>query len=228
MIGSNVGFGMNRLTSPPMTTYARLPSCSTCTPRWRNARVEVPGEGVERLVVVVVRVDRFEVEVHAVPLRQREVGLSSKYSTTFRALEAASLSYGAASCRSRSPTSSPGRTTTRKLIGSRCDDCGAATFPAQSRCPRCSRHDHGRAACSRSGARSCPGRRRASRRWCPSPATRRARSFEPFGVGLVQLEDVVRVEARLTESDPAKLRFGMDVELDDRPVLRRRATGTRS
>ena len=39
-------------------------------------------------------------------------------------------------------------------------------------------------------------------------------SFTPFGVGLVQLEDVVRVEARLTESDPAKLRFGMDVELE--------------
>ena len=32
-------------------------------------------------------------------------------------------------------------------------------------------------------------------------------------MGLVQLEDVVKVEARLTESDPAKLRFGMDVEL---------------
>ena len=35
----------------------------------------------------------------------------------------------------------------------------------------------------------------------------------PFGVGLVQLDDVVRVEARLTESDPAKLDFGMEVEL---------------
>ncbi len=39
------------------------------------------------------------------------------------------------------------------------------------------------------------------------------KSFEPFGVGLVQLDDVVRVEARLTESDPAKLGFGMEVEL---------------
>ena len=29
----------------------------------------------------------------------------------------------------------------------------------------------------------------------------------------MQLDDVVRVEARLTESDPAKLEFGMDVEL---------------
>jgi uncharacterized OB-fold protein len=38
--------------------------------------------------------------------------------------------------------------------------------------------------------------------------------FEPFGVGLVQLDDVVRVEARLTESDPAKIDFGMEVELE--------------
>jgi uncharacterized OB-fold protein len=38
-------------------------------------------------------------------------------------------------------------------------------------------------------------------------------TFEPFAVGLVQLGDEIRVEARLTESDPAKLRFGMDVEL---------------
>ena len=35
----------------------------------------------------------------------------------------------------------------------------------------------------------------------------------PFGVGLVQLGDVVKVEARLTENDPEKLDFGMDVEL---------------
>jgi len=38
-------------------------------------------------------------------------------------------------------------------------------------------------------------------------------SFKPFGVGLIQLDDVVRVESRLTESDPEKLDFGMEVEL---------------
>jgi uncharacterized OB-fold protein len=40
-----------------------------------------------------------------------------------------------------------------------------------------------------------------------------AETFEPFAVGLVQLGDVVRVEGRLTESDPAKIDFGMEVEL---------------
>jgi uncharacterized OB-fold protein len=38
-------------------------------------------------------------------------------------------------------------------------------------------------------------------------------TFKPFGVGLVQLGDEVRVEARLTEADPAKLRIGGEVEL---------------
>jgi uncharacterized OB-fold protein len=39
------------------------------------------------------------------------------------------------------------------------------------------------------------------------------KDFVPFGVGLVELGDVIRVEGRLTENDPAKLEFGMPVEL---------------
>src|SRR5262245_24542722 len=99
-----------------------------------------------------------------------------------------------------------------QLIGSRCDDCGAVTFPAQSRCPRC----------SGTAMAELPLPRRGTLvSWTtqgfppaidymndPSGA-----SFVPFGVGLVQLDDVVRVEARLTENDPAKLAFGMEVEL---------------
>ena len=49
----------------------------------------------------------------------------------------------------------------------------------------------------------------------PRPAVQgpSGRDFVPFGVGLVQLEDVIRVEGRLSENDPAKLEFGMEVEL---------------
>lgn len=98
------------------------------------------------------------------------------------------------------------------LIGSRCDDCGAATFPVQSRCPRC-----GHAAMS-----ELPLPRRGTLvAWTtqgfvpvfPYAGDPTGKNFEPYGVGLVQLDDVVRVEARLTESDPAKLDFGMEVEL---------------
>ena len=40
-----------------------------------------------------------------------------------------------------------------------------------------------------------------------------AEEFEPYGVGYVELPGEVRVEARLTESDPARLRIGMPMEL---------------
>jgi uncharacterized OB-fold protein len=40
-----------------------------------------------------------------------------------------------------------------------------------------------------------------------------AATFKPFGMGLIQLGDEVRVEARLTEADPEKLADIVDVEL---------------
>jgi uncharacterized protein len=100
-----------------------------------------------------------------------------------------------------------------RLIGSRCDDCGAATFPAQGRCPRCSKTNMSELPLPRRGTLVS---------WTTQgfPPTidymgdPTGKSFEPFGVGLVELEDVVRVEARLTESDPTKLDFGMEVELE--------------
>ena len=103
-----------------------------------------------------------------------------------------------------------------QLIGSRCEDCGAATFPVQSRCPRCSKTTMSELKLPRRGTLIS---------WTTQgfPPTidymgdPTGKSFAPFGVGLVQLEDVVRVEARLTESDSAKLDFGMEVELEVLP-----------
>ncbi|MDB6002871.1 MAG: hypothetical protein JWP52_4570 [Rhizobacter sp.] len=40
-----------------------------------------------------------------------------------------------------------------------------------------------------------------------------AQSFQPFAVGYVELPGALRVETRLTEGDPAKLRIGMEMEL---------------
>jgi uncharacterized OB-fold protein len=99
-----------------------------------------------------------------------------------------------------------------QLIGSRCGDCSAVTFPVQSRCPRCSGTNMGELLLPTHGTLVS---------WTTQgfpPAVDymgdpTGRSFEPFGVGLVQLDDVVRVESRLTESDPDKLDFGMEVEL---------------
>jgi uncharacterized protein len=46
----------------------------------------------------------------------------------------------------------------------------------------------------------------------PYAGAETAQTFRPYGVGLVQLGDLVRVEARLTEADPETLAFGMVVE----------------
>lgn len=46
----------------------------------------------------------------------------------------------------------------------------------------------------------------------PYAGTEAAEAFVPFGVGYVDLEDLI-VEARLTVSNPARLRIGMEMEL---------------
>ena len=102
-----------------------------------------------------------------------------------------------------------------QLIGSRCGQC-AATFPAQDRCPKCSGAEMTEVLLPRHGmlvAWTTQG-------FPPGPPYEDAtgKDFIPFGVGLVQLEDVIRVEGRLTEGDPAKLEFGMDVELTMIPL----------
>lgn len=38
-------------------------------------------------------------------------------------------------------------------------------------------------------------------------------SFRQYGVGYIELPGTVRVESRLTENDPAKLRIGQEMEL---------------
>jgi uncharacterized OB-fold protein len=99
-----------------------------------------------------------------------------------------------------------------QLIGSRCDACGATTWPTQDHCPKCGAAEMSELLLPRRGTLVT---------WTtqgflpkqPYAGGETSETFTPLGVGLVQLGDVVRVEARLTENDPAKLRFGMDVEL---------------
>ena len=39
------------------------------------------------------------------------------------------------------------------------------------------------------------------------------KKFEPYGVGYVEIDGQVKVETRLTEADPEKLKVGMPMEL---------------
>jgi uncharacterized OB-fold protein len=97
-----------------------------------------------------------------------------------------------------------------QLIGSECSRCGTVTFPRQSSCPRCTSEDV---------RERRLGRRGTLWSWTvqcfapKSPPYTGGEPFEPYGVGYVELPGEVRVEARLTESDPARLRIGMEMEL---------------
>jgi len=98
-----------------------------------------------------------------------------------------------------------------QLIGSRCEDCDAITFPVYPACPRCG---------ATSMSRMLLPRRGTLVSWTtqeflpkePYAGGETEKTFRPYGVGLVQLTDLVRVEARLTEADPDALTFGMEVE----------------
>ncbi|MGI5217813.1 Zn-ribbon domain-containing OB-fold protein [Nocardia sp. CA-290969] len=99
-----------------------------------------------------------------------------------------------------------------RLVGGVCGDCGATVFPVQELCPRCSRSAVAAVHLPAEGVLVAW----TTQGFLPGPpylGDETAKTFVPFGVGLVQLGDVIRVEGRLTENDPRKLEFGMRVRL---------------
>lgn len=98
------------------------------------------------------------------------------------------------------------------LVGSACARCGTVTFPRQGSCPRCMSDEVHERRLARRGTlwtwtvQCFPPK-------SPPYAAPASEEFEPFGVGYVELPGEVRVEARLTESDPGRLRIGMPMEL---------------
>jgi uncharacterized OB-fold protein len=104
-----------------------------------------------------------------------------------------------------------------QLIGSRCTACGIVTFPTQDSCPRCA---------STSMEEHLLPTRGTLWAWTtqdfppPSPpySGPTGKDFVPFAVGYVALGDEVqgfevKVETRLTETDPAALVPGSEMEL---------------
>jgi uncharacterized OB-fold protein len=101
---------------------------------------------------------------------------------------------------------------TPQLIGGRCSACAAIIFPTPLSCPRCGSCEMERRLLPRDGILWSW----TTQEYLPKEpycGGETPETFKPFGVGLVQLGDEVRVEGRLTDSDPAKLRIGSKVEL---------------
>ncbi len=100
-----------------------------------------------------------------------------------------------------------------RLLGSRCNDCGVVTFPAQRSCPACCGEDVETRELARRGRiwtftvqNFLPNRP-------PYTGPETPETFKPFGVGYVELPDETRVEARIKCNDVSRLHIGMEVEL---------------
>jgi len=106
-----------------------------------------------------------------------------------------------------------------RLLGSRCARCATHHFPAHGTCPYCSSEDV--EPCELSGRGTL---------WAWTAVTAPPPGYRgevPFGFGVVELPEGVRIVTRLTEADPARLEVGQAMQLvvvplhtdeDGRPV----------
>ena len=113
-----------------------------------------------------------------------------------------------------------------RLLGARCRACALTTYPGQRGCPRCGTETMERRVLANHGTLWS-----YTVQYFPPKASeggpRDPADFQPYGVGYIQLEDDVIVEARLTENNPAALEIGMAMQLvtpptrlrDDRAVI---------
>ena len=98
------------------------------------------------------------------------------------------------------------------LLGSRCGACGSVHFPRTDGCTYCAAEDPEPVELSRSGTL-----------WAWTAVTAPPPGYAgdiPYGVGVVELPEGVRVITRLTESDPAALVEGQPMELRIVPLHR--------
>jgi uncharacterized OB-fold protein len=102
------------------------------------------------------------------------------------------------------------RTDPPRLLGSRCAACGRFHFPRQDTCPYCSAP--GALAVELSGT---------GHLWTWTAVTTAPPGYRgevPYGFGVVELPEGLRVVTRLTEADPARLVAGQSMSLVVVPV----------
>jgi uncharacterized OB-fold protein len=96
------------------------------------------------------------------------------------------------------------------LLGGRCGACGRHHFPAASTCPYCGSSEVTEVALSDTGTL-----------WAWTAVTAPPPGYRgevPFGFGVVELPEGIRVITRLGEPDPARLSFGQTMKLDIGPL----------
>ena len=99
---------------------------------------------------------------------------------------------------------------TGQLLGGHCGACGRIHFPAGADCPYCS-------------AEGCTTRALSDRGTLHlfTTVVNRPPGYAgdvPFGFGVVELPEGLRIIARLTETDPERLAFGIPLRLTFVPL----------
>lgn len=92
-----------------------------------------------------------------------------------------------------------------RLLGSRCAECGRHHFPRHDTCPYCAADGARPVELSGTG-----------RLWSWTTVTTAPPGYRgavPYGFGVVELPEALRVVTRLTETDPTRLRAGQPMEL---------------
>jgi uncharacterized OB-fold protein len=92
-----------------------------------------------------------------------------------------------------------------RLLGGRCRACGHPHFPRQEACPYCASEDTVAADLSTGG-----------RLWAWTAVTHAPPGYAaevPYGFGVVELPEGLRVVTRLTEADPERLRRGQKMRM---------------
>jgi uncharacterized OB-fold protein len=104
-----------------------------------------------------------------------------------------------------------------RLLGSRCTNCNNHMFPRQSGCPKCMFNDQEDVELATEGTlwtwtvQAFPPK-------APPYLGPTGDDFVPYGVGYVELPGQLRVEGRLTVSNPDELVIGMEMELVVHPL----------
>jgi uncharacterized protein len=97
-----------------------------------------------------------------------------------------------------------------RLVAGVCADCGNVTFPFRARCPACGSSAVSETLLPERGTLwtwTTQGFEPKSPPYVPNG------EFAPFAVGYVEFPGFLRVEGRLTESDPERLRIGMPMRV---------------
>ena len=107
-----------------------------------------------------------------------------------------------------------------RLIGCRCKDCDNHVFPSTKGCARCTGSNMERVALGTRGKLWAWTIQGFPPKAPPYMGESDPTKFRPYGVGYVELPGQVKVETRLTESDPLKLQSGLPMELTTLPLCK--------